>query len=273
MRYARCFIPTLREDPAEARKNPSHRLLLRAGYVRQVGAGIYEFLPLGLRVLRRVEAIVREEMDRAGALEVAMPALLPAELFKETGRWDLFGSTLFRLKDQKGHDHHLGPTHEEVITDLVRAAVRSYRQLPVNLYQIQWKYRDEARPRAGLLRCREFLMKDAYSFDVRGGRALAATTTMRAAYDRIFQRVGVKYRVVAADSGAMGGNTSAEFQILAETGEDAIVVCPSCEYAANVEAAVARQAPPPWRPSPRRASASPTSRRPTRRPSRRSRSS
>ncbi|MEZ4390151.1 MAG: proline--tRNA ligase [Polyangiales bacterium] len=242
MRYARCFIPTLREDPAEARKNPSHRLLLRAGYIRQVGAGIYEFLPLGLRVLRRVEAIVREEMDRAGALEVAMPALLPAELFKETGRWDLFGSTLFRLRDQKGHDHHLGPTHEEVITDMVRASVRSYRQLPVNLYQIQWKFRDEARPRAGLLRCREFLMKDAYSFDVDEAGALRSYHAMRAAYERVFRRVGLRYVVVAADSGAMGGSTSAEFQILAETGEDAIVVCPACNYAATVEAATAQHA-------------------------------
>ena len=241
MRYARCFIPTLREDPAEARKNPSHRLLLRAGYIRQVGAGIYEFLPLGLRVLRKVEAIVRQEMDRAGALEVSMPALLPAELFKETGRWDLFGSTLFRLRDQKGHDHHLGPTHEEVITDMVRGAVRSYRQLPVNLYQIQWKYRDEARPRAGLLRCREFLMKDAYSFDVDEAGALRSYHAMRAAYDRIFQRVGLRYVVVAADSGAMGGSTSAEFQILADTGEDAIVVCGACGYAANVEAATAQR--------------------------------
>lgn len=242
MRYSKSFIPTLREDPAEARKNPSHRLLLRGGYVRQVGAGIYEFLPLGLRVLRKVEGIVREEMDRAGAQEVMLPALVPAELFKETGRWDLFGSTLFRLKDQKKNDYHLGPTHEEVITDLVRGVVRSYRQLPVNLYQIQWKYRDEARPRAGLLRCREFLMKDAYSFDTTEEGALASYASMRAAYDRVFTRVGVKYRMVAADSGAMGGNTSAEFQILADTGEDAIVVCPSCEYAANVEAAVAQRA-------------------------------
>ena len=243
MRYSKSFIPTLREDPAEARKNPSHRLLLRGGYIRQVGAGIYEFLPLGLKVLRKVEGIVRDEMDRAGAQEVMLPALVPAELFKETGRWDLFGSTLFRLKDQKRNDYHLGPTHEEVITDLVRGVVRSYRQLPVNLYQIQWKYRDEARPRAGLLRCREFLMKDAYSFDATEEGALASYRTMRAAYDRIFTRVGVKYRVVAADSGAMGGNTSAEFQILAETGEDAIVVCSACDYAANVEAAVAQRAP------------------------------
>ncbi len=242
MRYSKSFIPTLREDPAEARKNPSHRLLLRGGYIRQVGAGIYEFLPLGLKVLRKVEGIVRQEMDRAGAQEVMLPALVPAELFKETGRWDLFGSTLFRLKDQKKNDYHLGPTHEEVITDLVRGVVKSYRQLPVNLYQIQWKYRDEARPRAGLLRCREFLMKDAYSFDTTEEGALASYATMRAAYDRVFTRVGVKYRMVAADSGAMGGNTSAEFQILAETGEDAIVVCPSCEYAANVEAAVAQRA-------------------------------
>ena len=240
MRYSRSFIPTLREDPAEARKNPSHRLLLRGGYVRQIGAGIYEFLPLGLRVLKKVEGIVRAEMDRAGALEVMMPALVPADLFKETGRWDLFGSTLFRLKDQKRNDYHLGPTHEEVITDMVRATVRSYRQLPINLYQIQWKYRDEARPRAGLLRCREFLMKDAYSFDVDEAGALASYRTMREAYVRIFKRVGLDFRIVAADSGAMGGSTSAEFQILAETGEDAIVVCSKCEYAANVEAATAK---------------------------------
>ncbi len=241
MRYSRSFIPTLREDPAEARKNPSHRLLLRSGYVRQVGAGIYEFLPLGLRVLKKVEGIVREEMDRAGALEVMLPALVPADLFKETGRWDLFGSTLFRLRDQKRNDYHLGPTHEEVITDMVRSAVRSYRQLPVNLYQIQWKYRDEARPRAGLLRCREFLMKDAYSFDVDEAGALKSYQTMREAYVRIFKRVGLDFRIVAADSGAMGGNTSAEFQILAETGEDAIVVCTKCEYAANVEAATSKR--------------------------------
>jgi prolyl-tRNA synthetase len=240
MRYSRSFIPTLREDPAEAR-NPSHRLLLRAGYVRQVGAGIYEFLPLGLRVLRKVEAIVREEMNRAGAQEVMMPALLPAELFRETGRWDLFGSALFRLKDQKRQDYHLGPTHEEIVTDMVRKAVRSYRQLPLNLYQIQWKYRDEARPRGGLLRCREFLMKDAYSFDVDEAGALASYRQMREAYDRIFTRVGLEYRVVAADSGAMGGDTSAEFQILAETGEDAIVVCTKCSYAANIEAARAKR--------------------------------
>ncbi len=241
MRYSRSLIPTLREDPAEAKKNPSHRLLLRAGYVRQVGAGIYEFLPLGLRVLRKVESIVREEMDRAGALEVMMPALCPSELLKETGRWELFGSTLFRLKDQRGNDYNLGPTHEEVITDMVRGVVRSYRQLPVNLYQIQWKYRDEARPRAGLLRCREFLMKDAYSFDTDEAGALKSYEAMRGAYDRVFTRVGVRYRLVSADSGAMGGSTSAEFQILADTGEDAIVVCPSCEYAANVEAAVAKR--------------------------------
>lgn len=241
MRYTRAFFPTLREDPAEAKKTPSHRLLLRAGYIRQVGAGIYEFLPLGLRVLRKVESIVREEMDRAGAQEVSLPALLPADLFKETGRWDLFGNTLFRLHDQKKNDYHLGPTHEEVITDLVRSVVKSYRQLPINLYQIQWKYRDEARPRAGLLRCREFLMKDAYSFDADEAGALKSYAAMREAYKAVFRRVGLDYRIVSADSGAMGGSTSAEFQILAETGEDAIVVCSNCDYAANVEAAVARR--------------------------------
>lgn len=238
MRYSRAFLPTLREVPKEA-TTISHALLLRAGYVRMVGAGIYEFLPLGVRVLQRIAGIIREEMDRAGAQEVLMPALLPAEYFKETGRWDKFGPTLLRLSDRKSGEYHLGPTHEEIITDMVRREIKSYRQLPQNLYQIQMKYRDEPRPRAGLLRCREFLMKDAYSFDVSPEAARRSYDDMEAAYHRIFRRLGLEYRMVAADSGAMGGSGSAEFQVLAQSGEDAIAACTRCEYAANVEVATA----------------------------------
>ncbi len=236
MRYTQAFIPTLKEVPKDA-TTPSHVLLLRGGFVRMVGAGIYEMLPLGLRVLHKIAGIVREEMNRAGAQEVLMPALLPREYFEETGRWDVYGDVLLRLKDRKGGEYHLGPTHEEIITDMVRRDVRSYRQLPQNLYQIQMKFRDEARPRAGLLRCREFMMKDAYSFDVSEEKAFESYRTMRDAYHRIFQRLGLDYRLVEADSGAIGGKTSAEFQVLAQTGEDAIVACGACEYAANVEVA------------------------------------
>jgi prolyl-tRNA synthetase len=238
MRYTRAFIPTVKEVPKDA-TTPSHVLLLRAGCIRMVGAGIYEMLPLGLRVLRKIERVIREEMSRAGCQEVLMPALLPSEYFKETGRWEAFGPTLLRLEDRKGGEYHLGPTHEEIITDMVRREVRSYRQLPLNLYQIQMKFRDEPRPRAGLLRCREFLMKDAYSFDVSEERAHESYRNMRDAYHRIFRRIGVDYRVVEADTGAMGGSTSAEFQVLAQNGEDAIVACRSCDYAANVEIAEA----------------------------------
>ena len=243
MRATRALIPTLKEAPADA-VNASHALLLRGGYVRRVGAGIYEYLPLGLRVLRRVERVVREEMDRSGALEVLLPALLPADYFKETGRWDVYGDVLFRLRDRKGSDYHLGPTHEEIITDLVRREIRSYRDLPKNLYQVQVKFRDEPRPRGGLLRCREFLMKDAYSFDRDEAGAQASYDTMRAAYRRIFDRLGLTYRIVAADSGTIGGSTSAEFQVLADSGEDAIVACSACEYAANVEAATVQPSAP-----------------------------
>lgn len=238
MRYSRAFLPTLREVPKEA-TTVSHALLLRAGYIRMVGAGIYEFLPLGLRVLQRIANIIRDEMDRAGAQEVLMPALLPSEYFKETGRWDKFGPTLFRVNDRKAGEYHLAPTHEEIITDMVRREVKSYRQLPLNLYQIQMKYRDEPRPRAGLLRCREFLMKDAYSFDVSVEAARKSYDVMEAAYHRIFGRLGLEYRLVAADSGAMGGSGSAEFQVLAQSGEDAIAACTACDYAANVEVATA----------------------------------
>jgi len=242
MRYSRAFIPTIKEAPKDA-VTPSHILLLRAGFARQVGSGLYELLPLGLRVQRKVERVVREEMDRAGAHEIVMPALLPAEYFEESGRWDSFGDNLLRLKDRKGARYHLGPTHEEIVTDLVRREVKSYKQMPLNLYQIQGKFRDEPRPRAGLLRCREFVMKDAYSFDVSEERALESYAVMRETYHRIFKRLGLDYRLVQADSGAMGGSTSAEFQVLATTGEDAIVACSSCDYAANVE--VAQAAPEP----------------------------
>lgn len=236
MRYTRAFIPTTREVPKDATM-PSHILLLRAGYIRMVGAGIYEMLPLGLRVMNKIGAIVRDEMDRAGAHELLMPAILPRDYFEESGRWETFGPTLLRLQDRKGGDYHLGPTHEEIITDLVRREVKSYRQMPLNLYQVQMKYRDEPRPRAGLLRCREFLMKDAYSFDVDEAAATESYEVMRDAYHRIFTRLGLEYRIVSADSGAMGGSTSAEFQVLAQNGEDAIVACSECDYAANVEVA------------------------------------
>jgi prolyl-tRNA synthetase len=238
MLFSRALIPTVKEAPADA-TNASHVLLSRAGYIRKVGAGIYDFLPLGYRVLRKVEAIVREEMDRSGALEILMPALMPGELFKETGRWDLYGPTLFRIKDRRGGDYNLGPTHEEVVTDIARREIRSWRELPKNLYQVQVKFRDEPRPRGGLLRGREFVMKDAYSFDADEDGAKASYETMRKAYVRIFDRMGLTYRMVQADSGAIGGSTSAEFQVLVDSGEDFIVACNTCEYAANVEVAVA----------------------------------
>jgi prolyl-tRNA synthetase len=227
----------MKEAPADA-TNASHVLLSRAGYIRRVGAGIYDFLPLGLRVLRKVEAIVRGEMNRAGALEILMPALLPADYFKETGRWDLYGDVLFRLHDRKSGDYHLGPTHEEIVTDIARREIRSWRDLPKTLYQVQVKFRDEPRPRGGLLRCREFVMKDAYSFDANEEGARASYEEMRKAYVRIFDRMGLTYRMVQADAGAIGGSTSAEFQVLVDSGEDAIVACDRCDYAANIEVAV-----------------------------------
>lgn len=239
MLYTRALIPTVKEAPADA-ANASHKLLVRAGYIRKVGAGMYDYLPLGLKVLRNIENIVREEMNRAGAQEILMPALLPGEYFKETGRWDLYGDTLFRLKDRKGGEFHLGPTHEEIVTDIARREIKSFRDMPVNLYQVQTKYRDEPRPRGGLLRCREFLMKDAYSFDVNEEAAKVSYETMRQAYGRIFDRLGLDYRLVAADPGAIGGSTSAEFQVLADSGEDAIVACDTCDYAANVEIATVK---------------------------------
>jgi prolyl-tRNA synthetase len=239
MRFTSALIPTVREAPADA-GNVSHALLTRGGFIRKIGAGSYDFLPLGLRVLRKVEAIIRRELDKSGAQEILMPALLPAEYFKETGRWDVYGDVLFRLKDRKGGDYHLGPTHEEIVTDIARAELKSYRDLPKNLYQIQAKFRDEPRPRGGLLRGREFLMKDAYSFDADEAGAAASYEIMRQAYCRIFDALGLNYRMVAADPGAIGGSTSAEFQVLVDSGEDAIVACDHCNYAANVEIATVR---------------------------------
>ncbi len=236
MRLTRYLIPTLREDPAEA-EVVSHRLMLRAGMIRKTAAGVYSYLPLGLRALRRVEGIVREEMDRAGALEVLLPALSPAELWRETGRWDVYGKELMRLRDRHEREFCLGPTHEEVITDLVRREVRSWRQLPVNLYQIQTKFRDEIRPRFGLMRGREFGMKDAYSFDRDEAGAEESYRLMFAAYTRIFERCGLRFKAVEADSGQIGGSFSHEFMVLAETGEDAVVSCTGCGYAANLEKA------------------------------------
>ena len=239
MLYSRALIPTVKEAPADA-ANASHTLLVRGGYIRKVGAGMYDFLPLGLRVLRKIESIVREEMNRAGAQEILMPALLPAEYFKETGRWDVYGDTLFRLKDRKGGEFHLGPTHEEIVTDIARREIKSWRDMPMNLYQVQTKFRDEPRPRGGLLRCREFIMKDAYSFDVTEEAARGSYEIMRQAYCAVFDRMGLTYRMVAADPGAIGGSTSAEFQVLADSGEDAIVACDTCDYAANVEIATVK---------------------------------
>ncbi|WP_429884563.1 proline--tRNA ligase [Geoalkalibacter halelectricus] len=239
MRYTEYLLPTLKETPADA-EVVSHRLMLRAGLIRKVAAGIYNYLPLGLRSLRKVEQIVREEMNRAGAHELLMPMVVPAELWQESGRWQQYGRELLRFKDRKEADFCLGPTHEEVITDIVRHEVRSYRQLPLNLYQIQTKFRDEIRPRFGLMRGREFIMKDAYSFDLDDAGADAAYERMYQAYRRIFQRCGLNFRAVEADTGNIGGSSSHEFMVLAESGEDAIVSCDSCEYAANVEKAELR---------------------------------
>ncbi len=238
MRSSQLFITTLKEAPNEA-ELVSHKLMLRAGLIRRLGSGLYTWMPLGLRVLRKVEGIVREEMDRTGANELQMPAVQPAELWQETGRWALFGPQMLKIKDRHEREFCFGPTHEEVITDLVRREVKSYRQLPLNLYQIQTKFRDEIRPRFGVMRAREFLMKDAYSFH--SSRACLEQTyaVMHATYTRIFERLGLKFRAVAADTGAIGGSGSHEFHVLADSGEDAIAWCPQSDYAANVELAEA----------------------------------
>ncbi|HZP11066.1 MAG TPA: proline--tRNA ligase [Nevskiaceae bacterium] len=236
MRLSRFPLNTTKETPSDA-EVVSHQLMLRAGMIRKLSAGIYTWMPLGLRVAKKVENIVREEMNRAGALELLMPAVIPAELWQESGRWNKYGPELLRLKDRHERDFVFGPTHEEVITDLVRREIRSYRQLPVNFYQIQTKFRDERRPRFGVMRGREFLMKDAYSFHMDAADLEREYQNMREAYTRIFKRVGVDFRVVKADSGAIGGNKSEEFHVLANSGEDLLAVSDGSDYAANVEAA------------------------------------
>jgi prolyl-tRNA synthetase len=236
MRTSQLLIPTLREDPGEA-ETVSHRLMLRAGMIRKVAAGVYTYLPLGLRVIRKIEQIVREEMNRAGAQELLMPIASPAELWRETKRWDYYGKELFRFTDRHEREFCLGPTHEEVITDLVRREVRSYRQLPLNFYQIQTKFRDEIRPRFGLMRGREFIMKDAYSFDADQAGAKLSYQKMYDAYNRIFSRCGLTFRPVEADTGLIGGSSSHEFMVLADTGEETVVYSDTGSYAANVERA------------------------------------
>jgi prolyl-tRNA synthetase len=248
MRASQFYLVTLKEAPAEA-DVVSQQLMLRAGMIKKVTAGSYSWLPLGLRTLRKVEQIVREEMNRAGAQESYFPHVVPAELWQETGRWDKFGPLLLKIKDRHDRDFLFGPTHEEVVTDIVRKDIRSYRQLPVNLYQIQVKFRDEIRPRFGVMRSREFLMKDAYSFDLDRDAALKSYRAMYEAYERIFTRLGLRFRAVEADTGAIGGFASHEFQVLAESGEDAIAFSPDSDYAANVEQAEA-VAPATARPAP-----------------------
>src|SRR5215468_10734342 len=238
MRVSRFFLSTLKEAPAEA-ELISHNLMLRAGMIRRLAAGIYTWMPLGLRVLRKVEAIVREEMNRAGAIELLMPVIQPAELWQESGRWDKYGPDLLQIKDRHERDFVVQPTSEEVITDIARKELKSYKQFPVNFYHIQTKFRDEVRPRFGVMRSREFVMKDAYSFDVDKTGMLKSYQTMYDAYARIFARMGLEFRAVAADTGQIGGSASHEFQVLAESGEDAIAWCPGSDYAANIELAEA----------------------------------
>ncbi len=238
MRVSNYFISTLKEAPAEA-ELPSHKLMLRAGYIRKLASGLYSWMPLGLRVLRKVENVVREEMDRSGAIELLMPAVQPADLWHETGRWQVFGPQMLKIKDRHENDFCFGPTHEEVITDIARREIRSYRQLPLNLYQIQTKFRDELRPRFGVMRAREFMMKDAYSFHADYASLEQTYRLMHDTYSRIFTRLGLKFRAVAADTGAIGGSGSHEFHVLADAGEDALAYCPDSDYAANVELAEA----------------------------------
>ena len=248
MKASQFFISTLKEAPADA-EVASHRLMTRAGMIKKLGAGIYTYMPMGLRVIQKVERIVREEMNRAGAVELTMPVVQPAELWQETGRFDKMGPELLRIQDRHGRDFIVQPTSEEVVTDIARQELRSHKQLPKNFYQIQTKFRDERRPRFGLMRGREFIMKDAYSFDRDETAAKASYQVMAAAYRRIFDRFGLRYRAVAADSGAIGGDLSEEFQVIAATGEDAIVYCPDSDYAANMEKAEAL-APSGGRPAP-----------------------
>ena len=236
MRFSKFFIPTLKEAPSEAEVT-SHRLMLRAGMIRKLSSGIYSYLPLGLMAIRKVENIIREEMNRVGAQEVLLPLVQPAELWKTSGRWHRYGKELLRLKDRHNREHCLGPTHEEVITNLVRYEVRSYRDLPLNLYQIHTKFRDEIRPRFGLMRCREFIMKDGYSFDIDDEAAEETYKIMYEAYERIFDRCGLAFKVVEAETGTIGGSFSHEFMAVSDVGEDTIVYCKNCSYAANIERA------------------------------------
>ena len=238
MKASQFLISTLKEAPADA-EVASHKLMMRAGMIKKLGAGIYTYMPMGLRVIRKVEAIVREEMNRAGSVELSMPVIQPAELWQETGRFTTNGPELLRIKDRHDRDYVVQPTSEEVITDIARQEIKSYKQLPKNLYQIQTKFRDERRPRFGLMRGREFTMKDAYSFDRDPDSAKASYQIMASAYRKIFDRFGLTYRAVAADSGAIGGDLSEEFQVIAATGEDAIIYCPTSDYAANIEKAEA----------------------------------
>ena len=238
MRVSQFFISTLKEAPTEA-ELISHKLMLRAGLIKRLGSGLYTWMPLGLRILRKVENIVREEMNASDAIEVLMPAVQPSELWQETGRWDVFGPQMLKIKDRHEHDFCFGPTHEEIITDIIRREVKSYRQLPINFYQIQTKFRDEIRPRFGVMRAREFIMKDAYSFHVDESSLLKTYQLMHETYSRIFTRLGLEFRAVAADTGAIGGSHSHEFHVLADSGEDAIVFCPTSDYAANIELATA----------------------------------
>jgi prolyl-tRNA synthetase len=236
MKASQFFVATLKEAPADA-EVVSHRLMVRAGMIKRLSAGVYNYMPMGLRVIRKVEAIIREEMNAAGAVELLMPVVQPAELWQESGRFQAYGPELLRVKDRHQRDFVIQPTSEEVITDIARQELRSYRQLPKNFYHIQTKFRDERRPRFGLMRGREFTMKDAYSFDRDKDSALKSYEVMFAAYKRIFDRFGLRYRAVAADTGAIGGDASHEFQVIADTGEDALVYCPDSDYAANVELA------------------------------------
>ena len=238
MRASSFFISTLKEAPSDA-EIVSHKLMIRAGMIRRLGSGIYNYMPMGLRVIRKVENIVREEMNRAGAIELLMPLVQPAELWEETGRWEKMGPELLRVKDRHGRDYAIQPTSEEVVTDIARSEIKSYRQLPVNFYHIQTKFRDERRPRFGLMRGREFTMKDAYSFDRDAEGLQRSYQAMVDAYTRIFNRFGLRFRAVAADNGAIGGSGSQEFHVIADTGEDALVYCPQSDYAANIEAAEA----------------------------------
>ena len=238
MKASQFFISTLKEAPADA-EIVSHKLMMRAGMIKKLGAGLYTYMPVGLRVIRKVEQIVREEMNAAGAVEVLMPVVQPGELWQETGRWDKMGDELLRFKDRHERDFVMQPTSEEVVTDIARTEIRSYKQLPVNFYQIQTKFRDERRPRFGIMRGREFTMKDAYSFDRDAEGLKVSYQKMYDAYTRIFQRFGLEFRAVAADNGAIGGSGSHEFHVIADTGEDAIIYCPDSDYAANIEAAEA----------------------------------